>query len=331
MKKPDTAMHNNIGDQFDGARDVLLAPIQGPDSRRRLPTEMFTKKPLRFTVKFLMATLIIAATWTVVITVQHWWATGVSVIVMGLMYAHLVTLQHECLHEHAYHRRWVNRLVGLMCGLFVLSSYSHFKYEHLQHHAFLGTPKNQEFFSYHFHDLGTPLGFTICAFHPGRYFNVTKSLGRSLIWRLDPSVIKPQSAKKIRTEYAAFAIIVLAAAIVSIVTASPLVLLLWVLPALLIAEPAHFLIELPEHFGLDSRTDPNVLSNTRTVRSGWFGKWYTNGNDLHTAHHYHQGVPTVNIPELHEMIEDRILTIESSYFSFYRDVVKGRIRHQDFS
>lgn len=331
MKKPDTAVHDTIDDHLDGAEDVLLAPIQGPDSRRQLPTELFAKRPWRFTMKFLMAFLIVAATWTVVITTQQWWTTVVSVIVMGMMYAHLVTLQHECLHEHAYRRRWVNRLVGFMCGLFVLSSYSHFKYEHLRHHAFLGTPKNQEFFNYRFNDLGTPLGFALCAFHPGRYLNVAKGLGRSVIWQLDPSVTKIRSAKKIRTEYATFAVIIIATTMISIATASPLALLLWALPALLIAEPAHFLIELPEHFGLNSQTDPDVLSNTRTVRAGWFGKWYTNGNDLHTAHHYHQGVPMVNVPELHEMIENRIVTIESSYFSFYRDVIKGRIRHQDFS
>lgn len=329
MKQPDTAIRGNINDHLDGGRDVLLAPIQGPDSRRQLPAELFTKRPLRFTMKFLAATLIVAASWTAVIAVQQWWATGVLVIIMGMMYAHLVTLQHECLHEHVYHRRWMNRLVGFMCGLFVLSSYSHFKYEHLRHHAFLGTPKNQEFFNYRFHDLGTPLGFARCAFNPGRYLKVAKGLGRSLIWRLDPSVIKPRSAKKIRTEYAAFAVIILATVLISIVTASPLALLLWVLPALLIAEPAHFLIELPEHFGLNSQTDPNVLGNTRTVRAGWFGKWYTNGNDLHTAHHYHQGVPMANVPELHKMIENRIATIEPSYFSFYRDVVKGRIRSAD--
>jgi fatty acid desaturase len=331
MNKPNTTIHNKIDDHLDGAENVVLAPIRGPDSRRQLPNELFTKRPLRFTMKLLMAVLIVAIAWTAVITAQKWWITGVSVIAMGMIYAHLVTLQHECLHEHAYHRRWVNRLVGFMCGLFVLSSYSHFKYEHLRHHAFLGTPKNQEFFNYGFHNLGTPLGFALCAFSPGRYLKVAKSLGRSLIWQLDPSVIKPQSAKKIRTEYAAFVVIILAVAIISIATASPLALLLWVLPALLVAEPAHFLIELPEHFGLNSQTDPNVLSNTRTVRAGWFGKWYTNGNDLHTAHHYHQGVPMVNVSILHETIENRIVTIESSYLSFYRDVITGRIRRQDCS
>lgn len=37
----------------------------------------------------------------------------------------------------------------------------------------------------------------------------------------------------------------------------------------------------------------------------------------------------VNVPKLHEMIENRIATIGSSYFSFYRDVITGRISHHE--
>ena len=75
------------------------------------------------------------------------------------------------------------------------------------------------------------------------------------------------------------------------------------LPLLLIAEPMHFLIELPEHFGLNTQTDPDVLVNTRTVAAGPFLQWFTNGNNLHTAHHYHQGVPMTNMRELQKMID----------------------------
>jgi fatty acid desaturase len=192
----DNAMHDSFDDHFDGAKDVLLAPVRGPDSRRQLPTELFTKRPLRFTLKFLMAVLIIAVSWAAAISVQQWWITGVLVIVLGMMYAHLVELQHECLHEHAYRQRWANRLVGFMCGVPMLSSYSHYKYEHLRHHAFLGTTKNQEFFNYRFHDLDTPLGFVRGAFHLGRYSGVAKSIGLSLIGQLEPSVTKKRSAKK---------------------------------------------------------------------------------------------------------------------------------------
>jgi len=139
------------------------------------------------------------------------------------------------------------------------------------------------------------------------------------------------AARKIRTEYLGFATVLVGAIAFTVLAESPYLLLVWVLPTLVVAEPTHFLIELPEHFGLNTQTDPNVLSNTRTVRAGRFAKWFTNGNDLHTAHHFHQGVPMAQVPRLHSLIEDRIETVEPSYWSFYRAVATGRLRYQDTS
>ncbi|GAV45786.1 hypothetical protein Saa2_08778 [Streptomyces acidiscabies] len=34
--------------------------------------------------------------------------------------------------------------------MFLLSSFWHYKHDHLRHHAFLGTPDNREFFNYRF-------------------------------------------------------------------------------------------------------------------------------------------------------------------------------------
>lgn len=69
--------------------------------------------------------------------------------------------------------------------------------------------------------------------------------------------------QKIRTEYIAFAVVLAATVAVSVVAGSWIVLVARAVPALLIAEPTHFMIELPEHFGLNSQSDPNVLTNTR--------------------------------------------------------------------
>jgi fatty acid desaturase len=262
----------------------------------------------------------------------HLWPVAVLAgLVLGLTYAHLVELQHECLHEHAYRRRWLNRLAGFVSGTPMMSSYWHYKYEHLRHHAFLGTPQNREFFNYRFHDLDNVRGFIRGCFHLGRYSEVFTDIARSLVGRVNPGVAKRNAAKKIRTEYIGFAVVLAAAVAITVLTRSPLILFAWVLPALLVAEPTHFLIELPEHFGLNTQSDPNVLTNTRTIRAGWFARWFTNGNDLHTAHHFHQGVPMARVPELHEFIERRIATVDSSYWAFYRKVITGKLRYQDES
>lgn len=312
-----------------GSTDVPLAPVRGVDNRGDLPKSLFAKRPGRFTAKFAFAIGLLGAGWVAIALSRSWPVIVLAVIVNGLMYAHLVELQHECLHEHAYHRRWLNRLCGFVCGLPMLSSFWHYKYDHLRHHAYLGTPENREFFNYRFRDLDSVPGFLRGCFHLGRYRDVAVNIGRSLLGRLNPQVAKPLAAKKIRTEYIAFTVALAAAVVVSVVAGSWIVLVAWVLPALLIAEPTHFMIELPEHFGLDSQSDPNVLTNTRTVRGGRFAEWFTNGNDLHTAHHFHQGIPMARVPELHTLIEERIVTIDPSYWAFYKKVLDGQLKYQD--
>lgn len=312
-----------------GSIDVPLAPVRGVDTRSDLPKDLFTKRPGRFTAKFMVALMLVGASWAAIALTRSWLVTVLAIALNGLVYAHLIELQHECLHEHAYGRRWLNRLVGFICGIPMLSSFWHYKYDHLRHHAYLGTPKNREFFNYRFHNLDSIAGFLRGCFHLGRYRDVAVNTGRSLLGRLNPQVTKPLAAKKIRAEYIAFAIILSAAIVGSVMAGSLLVVAAWAVPALLIAEPTHFLIELPEHFGLNSQTDPNVLTNTRTVRAGRVSRWFTNGNDLHTAHHFHQGIPMARVPELHALIEGRIATIERSYWAFYRKVLSGELKYLD--
>lgn len=318
----------DVEPDLDGSENVLLAPVRGPEIRRSLDPELFQKRPAVFLAKFTVAVLIIAAAWTWVATQPSVLSIAVSVIVIGLMYAHLVELQHECLHEHAFRSRSLNRFFGFIAGLPMLSSYWHYKYEHLRHHAFLGTNMNQEFFNYQFHRLDSPLGFVRGAYNLGRYGAITKDIGRSLIGRTNPRVTKTAAAKRIRTEYQLMVAFIVAAVVWSVVAGSPYLIWVWLLPTLLVAEPTHFLIELPEHYGLNTQTDANVLSNTRSIHGGRFGHWFTNGNDLHTAHHFHQGVPMVNVPHLHDVIKDRIETFDPSFGSFYRGVVTGEIRFQ---
>jgi fatty acid desaturase len=319
------------GPNLDGTKGVLLAPVRGTDTRRSLPDDLFAKRQGRFTAKFLFAIAVIVAFWAAVVMIPTWWMIVIAVPVLGMTYAHLVELQHECLHEHAYGRRWLNRLAGFVCGIPMLSSFSHYKYEHLRHHAYLGTPQNHEFFNYRFEGLGSVRGFLRACFHLGRYLDVFADIGRSLVGRTNPRVIKPTAAKKIRTEYLGFAAVLAAGIAFTVFTGSPLLLFVWVLPALLVAEPVHFLVELPEHFGLNTQSDPDVLTNTRTVHGGRFAKWYTNGNDLHTAHHFHQGVPMAQVPKLHTIIEDRVEIVEPSYRSFYTNVITGHIKYVDQS
>lgn len=313
---------------LDGAQNVPLAPVRGLDLRRSLPAEFFPKRPYRFAAKFWFAMAIVAASWVVIAMSFSWVATAVAIVVLGLMYAHLVELQHECLHEHAFNSRRLNRIYGFLCGLFMLSSYSYYKYEHLRHHASLGKPNNREFFNYRFRHLDSVLGFIRAAFHLGRYLEVFRDMGRALIGSPLPGVSHERDRKRIFTEYRLFMVAIVGAIAFTVTTGSAFFLLAWLVPVLLISEPTHFLIEMPEHFGLNTQTDPNVLANTRTIEASLFAQWFTNFNNLHTAHHYHQGVPMANVMKLNNLVKGQYTAVEPSYWSFYSKVIRGGIRYE---
>jgi fatty acid desaturase len=306
-----------------------LAAVRGEDFRRHLPKHLFVKRPRRFLGKFWFAFGLIGLGFFLVINLSSFWIMIPVGLGLGLLYAHLIELQHETLHEHAFRSRRLNRIYGIACGIFMLSSYSAYKYEHLRHHASLGKPGNREFFNYRFNKLDSSTGFIQAAFHLGRYVDVFKDMGRSIFGLPFPSVTRARDAERIRVEYRLFALTLGGSILYTVWSGNLIFLWAWWLPTLLVAEPAHFLIEMPEHFGLNTQSNPDVLSNTRTIKAGRFAEWLTNFNNLHTAHHFHQGVPMAQARELHQLVTPRICEVEVSYFDFYRKVLSGEIRYEN--
>lgn len=101
-----------------------FGPCPGRSPRRSLPKTYFVKSPGRFTAKFVAGVVSIVVAWAVIV-LEPVWPVVVAGVVSGLMYAYLVELQHECLHEHAYRRRSLNRLCGVIAGVFMFSSFWH--------------------------------------------------------------------------------------------------------------------------------------------------------------------------------------------------------------
>ena len=321
-----TAVSEIDDSQLDAAHTAYLAPMRRSELRDQLGADVFTKRPLVFSAKVLLGLAAIGAASVYSARSRSWRARLLAVAVNGGFFAHLLELQHECLHEHAYADRRVNRLVGSVCGAPTLSSFSHYKYEHLRHHAFLGTPENREFFEYKADGLDSVTGFARAAFNLTRYASVARNIGRALSGRGPRDVEKHASARRSQREYVVLgAGVAVAAAALTQRRFRLEVLLSWWLPALVIAEPIHFLIELPEHFGLAADTNPDVLENSRTVRASRFARWFTNGNDVHTAHHVHQGVPMENLQSVQDVIAPAIKHTARSYPAFYADVIAGRV------
>ncbi|MFF1779378.1 fatty acid desaturase family protein [Streptomyces virginiae] len=250
-------------------------------------------------------------------------AQAAGALLLGVVYTHMVELQHQCLHHSAFVRVGLHRPVGLLLGLPMLVSYSHYRIRHLQHHRNLGTDQDTEFFGF---DTRQPLTARVLLrgmFDYPRLGTVAAESYHS--WRGTWQYGNGQVSERIRrdsmAEYRVMGALVLAAVAASIAGYGGLVLQLWVLPLLLVAAPLHFLVELPEHIKCDNDTT-DVLRNTRSITGSWFSTWLTNGNNLHVEHHAAMTVPINRLRERHSAVRECAKFVEHSYWTFYRAVLR---------
>ncbi|KAA8889064.1 fatty acid desaturase [Nocardia colli] len=242
----------------------------------------------------------------------------VGVLLLAAMYTHAVELQHQALHHSAFRTAWPHRLVGVPLGLPLLVVYTNYRVRHLQHHRYLGTPSDTEFFGF---DTRKPLTVGLLLrgmFDYARLAVVIRDVLRAATgrWQYEHGDISATMRRRTITEHLILGALLLAAVILAVTGYHDLVLRLWLLP-LLFAVPMHFLVELPEHILCDPDTT-DVLRNTRSIRGSHLSTWFTNGNNLHIEHHAAMSVPLNRLPARHEEVRERAVHVERTYPDFYR-------------
>lgn len=297
------------------------------------PQALFQRAPVRakdeavFIGKLCVLAVLTAA--GIALAVQSSYvATAAGVVLLGAAYTHAVELQHQCLHHSAFRSSRMHRIVGVPLGMPMLVSYSHYRVRHLQHHRYLGTPQDTEFFGF---DTRKPL--TLGALAKGlvdvsRLVGVGRDIAQCVPgrWQYDMGQISPKSRKAIIAEYRWFGIFLALLVTASAVGGGSLVMRLWLLP-FLVAMPMHFLVELPEHILCDTDS-VDVLRNTRSITGSWLTTWFTNGNNLHIEHHAAMNVPINRLRERHPDTQEFGLNVQRTYFEFFtivmREVWKNR-------
>lgn len=241
-------------------------------------------------------------------------------LIVGAMYAHGVELTHQFLHGTGFRSRAANRSFGFLCALPMFVSHSHYRALHLAHHRNLGTPANSEFFNYG-NIKGKPLLVILArSFSLARYLGLGRNLCRALTGTPAPGAGNAAERRAIRVEYLAMLATLVGAIAFTAVTRSDLAIRLWLIPLLLVAEPVHFWVELPEHFGCDLTTR-NVLHNTRTIEGSWLSFWFTNGNNFHVEHHLYPRVAIDQLPHVHQTLRGQLPYFNPSYASFLGTVI----------
>ncbi len=250
----------------------------------------------------------------------NWLLALTGAVLLGALYTHMVELQHQCLHHSSFRTAKLHRLVGIPLGIPLLVSYSHYRVRHLQHHRYLGTPQDSEFFGF---DTRKPItsGLLLRGLldYP-RIGTVLRDVLRSWSggWSYGIGQIAERRRREIIAEYRLFGLIVAGAVAAAALGFGGPVLRLWVLP-LVFAVPMHFLVELPEHLLCESSTT-DVLRNTRSIRGSWLTTWFTNGNNLHVEHHAAMVVPINRLRERHPEVRELAVYVERNYAGFFRKV-----------
>lgn len=257
------------------------------------------------------------------------WSVTAGVVLLGLMYAHAVELQHEALHGIGFRSPRANVVAGVLLGLPMLTSFAAYRAAHMRHHRDLGTPDNQEFFDYgdQYGDenrstAGKVLGWIYRMSMIGHYrqfvIAVATMYGRSAF-----ADEKPATIRNIRRDYLIMALLVAGGLVWTVVSGDLLVVWLWFLPLLLVAGPVHALVELPEHFRCDTDTT-DVFRNTRTIRSNRLMAWFTNGNNFHVEHHFMPSLPIAQLGELHAALDGKVVyhNFHPTYVDFLRSLAK---------
>jgi len=286
-------------------------------------------KPVSFTTRIAALIAILILGGTLALSTNGLVATS-GIFMLGAMFAHAVELQHQCLHYSAFKFRKTNTIVGIFLGLPTLTSFYAYRRSHLEHHRNLGTTSDVPFFTYRFIIAPT---FASLIYDSLGIHHLKSSLA-AIFASGDARLISlPQSDDQTnnseRLDYALMGFMLVCAALTTMIFGPAIVLKIWIVPFLFVAQPLHFLTELPEHIGCNEKST-DVFHNTRTIVGSRFSQWFTNFNNLHVEHHLEPTISMDRLPAVFGSIQGQHKYLAQTYWQFYLSLYKS-IAPQSFA
>lgn len=239
------------------------------------------------------------------------------ILPQGLLIIFLFTLLHESVHKTPFESPWINDWVGRVCGFLILLPPEWFRFFHFAHHRFTQDPENDPELKfakpdtlrqYIWHVSGIPV------WHGDVMQLLHNALGGSA-----ESYVPVKGRNKVRTEARIMLALYAALCALSIYFRSPVLLYVWIIPAI-IGQPFLRLYLLAEHGRCPFVA--NMLDNSRTTYTNWLVRKLAWNMPFHAEHHSYPGVPFYRLPEFHEVIKERIGTLEHGYVRFHRNYLK---------
>lgn len=281
---------------------------------RSIPVELKTISNRAFALRVgIWAALLVAggilASGTVPLTI------ALGILLLGIGIAHGVELCHQALHNTGFTSTRLNEIIGVVLGVPLLVSFYEYRISHLAHHKNVRTSEDTEYFDYGDGPLTFRQFLSTLSMrqHYARFF---RNFALFMTGRPIPN-FRDKHQPILRRYYYVVIGFVVALAAAGILTETGLrPFLTWVAALVLVAGPIHALIEFPEHYKCDADTK-DILHNTRSIQSGWFMTWFTNGNNFHVEHHMYPTVPLQNARHVHDILHPDHAHYNYGYLEFY--------------
>ncbi|MEP3919000.1 fatty acid desaturase [Ascidiaceihabitans sp.] len=288
----------------------IIAGI-APDTKASL-TQKDTRKGLRHLAVYVAA--LGFATAYIVLQGPFW---SLMMIPQGVLIVFLFTLSHECTHHTPFAQNWMNNLVGHLTALPLILPFMWFRYFHLAHHRFTNDPDRDPELA----GAGRPhtwKAYVLYLSGWGYWTGNAKTLLFNAFGALDAPYLPPRQHGAMRGE--ARVLLGLYALIALSLTASPVALWIWVVPAL-IGQPVLRLYLLAEHGHCPPVAD--MLENTRTTYTSRLVRFLAWNMPYHAEHHSYPTVPFHQLPALHDIMQPHLKSTSPGYRRFTKDYVQG--------
>lgn len=258
----------------------------------------------------------LAATGTLVLSTDGL-VRGGAMLIHGIVLVFLFAAAHEAIHRTAFRSRRLNDAVAFLAGLPIVLPPTWFRCFHFAHHRHtqdpdrdpeLAVPKPATTLAWAWHVSGMPywrarLGAT-----------VAQAAGR-VADPFVPAASRPAVIREARACLAVYGAVLLAA----LLAASPLPLLLWVVPALL-GQPFLRLYLLAEHTGCP--LVPDMFRNTRTTLTNRAIRRLAWNMPHHAEHHAYPALPFHALPAAGRLLDERIRVRGEGYLRVNLEILR---------
>jgi len=229
-------------------------------------------------------------------------------LVHGYALAFTFCAFHETAHRTAFRTRWLNVAVGTLAGLLTFWPYRNYRVYHWEHHRFTqDRERDPELY------FSKPESLPAYVFMLTGIPNLVRRVGdilRLVIGRADRPWMAPSERRPLIIEARAYLAVYVAVAAASMLTGSPIALLVWIVPWML---GQTFLRPylLAEHTACSFTRD--CLENTRTTLTLPLVRLFAWNMPYHAEHHAYPAVPFHALPRLHERVQGKIENLEPGY------------------